>query len=127
MKIGDEFKDYFANKALAFMDKNPVKKDEMSVHTVFVEQRLLSMCAKQKGIKIRYFLDEFFGKNIVDGTKNNLFTHIWLYKSVLKTNKFKRQDFCLRCINRILKDFPEYEEKLQNIPTIKTYMASLYN
>lgn len=120
----NEFKDYFTDKALDFMKENSVTNDTL-IHMTFVEQRLLSMCAHRKGIKIKYFLDDLTGKKLANGTLNNLFTHIWGYKSILKENEFERKNFCLRCINRILKDFPEYEEKLHNIPMIKPYIANL--
>ncbi len=123
----NKIKDYFTDRALLFMHNNPAKKEEKPTHMVFAEQRLLVMCAKKIGVEIRYFLDEIFAKNLDYGKGNNLFTHIWGYKSVLKEKKLDRKLFCLRCINRILKDFPEYEEKLHNIPTIKKYMASLSN
>ena len=33
----------------------------------------------------------------------------------------KRREFCIRCITRIIKDYPEYEKIIANIESLKEY------
>ena len=89
---------------------------------MFVEQRLYPMCIEKKGVDICYFLQDYEGKFLMDGTVNDTFTHLWLYKRVLVSNLEKRYQTCLRMINRILTEFPEFEAVLSRIPEIRAYL-----
>ena len=40
-------------------------------------------------------------------TGEKIFTHTWGYKKEMKRDFNKRKDFCIRCIIRIIKDYPE--------------------
>ena len=55
------------------------------------------------------------------GNKQKIFTHTWGYKDSMKRNYIKRKDFCIRCIKRIINDYPEYEGILANIKELQPY------
>jgi len=83
---------------------------EYLTYMVFVEQRWLSMCAKIMGREIFSFSslgDLFRGKQ-------QYFTHIWGDKERLRRSKIYREAFCRKCAIRILRDFPDWGELLQN-------------
>ena len=42
-------------------------------------------------------------------------------KGALEFDFNKRKDFCIRCIIRIIKDYPEYESLISNIEVLKEY------
>jgi hypothetical protein len=120
----DDLRHYCAVKGLEFMQNNFVQKEpsHFPAHAVFVEQRLYPMCIEKKGVDICYFLQDYEGKFLMDGTVNDTFTHLWLYKRVLVSNLEKRHQTCLRMINRILTEFPEFEAVLSRIPEIRAYL-----
>ena len=66
-------------------------------------------------------LENLFSNN------QKLFTHIWGYKKEMKHNFNKRKDFCMRCIKRIIKDYPEYEDVIANIDNLKDYYNEIKN
>ena len=106
--IGQYFLDFMNN-----LDCN----DDKITNMVFAEQRLISMCAKRKNIEINEImsLDNLFSNN------QNLFTHTWGHKREMRNDFNKRKDFCIRCIIRIIKDYPEYESLISNIEVLKEY------
>ena len=59
--------------------------------------------------------------------KQILFTHTWGYKKEMKDNFKKRKDFCMRCMNRIIRDYPEYEDIICNIDNLKEYYNEIKN
>lgn len=111
-----EFKDYYTNSAIEFM-KNLKVGNNRIINMVFAEQRLISMCSKKMKINIH----EIFSLEELSREKQHLFTHIWGYKDVLRTNKSERSAFCVRCIRRILKDYPYFEDKIANMDMLKEY------
>ena len=68
----NEFKDYYTSESIKFM-KNVINNNDKITNMVFAEQRLLSMCAERKKIKINEImtLEELFNEN------QKLFTHTW--------------------------------------------------
>ncbi len=72
-------------------------------YMVFAEQRLLPMCAAQHGFSIQALSDlpELFSD------QQTSFTHLWGYKQLLIQSPQERHAFCLRCAQRIMRDFPE--------------------
>lgn len=112
----DDFKDYYVKSAIDFMNNLDCNDDKIT-NMVFAEQRLISMCAKRKDIKISEImnLDNLFSNN------QRLFTHTWGYKREMRSDFNKRRDFCIRCIIRIIKDYPEYESLISNIEALKSY------
>ena len=125
----NQLKNYYSEKAFEFMHNNSIEEDfkDFCTYVLFVEQRLLPMCAKKLGVEIKPFIDGRDRNHLMDGSKNNLFTHLWTYKSILRTNKYHRKKLCLRCIDRILTDFPEYVHTLIQIPHIRKYMGDITN
>lgn len=111
-----EFKDYYTSSSIEFM-RNLKLGDNRIVNMVFAEQRLISMCSKKMGINIH----ELFSLEELSRERQQLFTHIWGYKDVLRVNKEERTSFCLRCIRRIITDYPYYEERIANINMLKEY------
>ncbi|MEN8075993.1 DUF6734 family protein [Clostridioides difficile] len=111
-----EFKDYYTSSAIEFMQGLEGDEDKI-ISMVFAEQRLISMCAKMKNIKINEImrLEKLFSE------KQNLFTHTWGYKKEMRQDFNKRKNFCIRCIKRIINDFPEYEEIIANISELQYY------
>lgn len=98
----NEFKNYYVDKAVDFME-NCLEKDENLCHMVFAEQRMLALCARQKGIEVSSFFPE-----AADIERQDMFTHIWGYKNILKFNYQKRVEFNRKLCDRIERDFPEY-------------------
>jgi hypothetical protein len=92
-------------------------------HAVFVEQRLYPMCARKLGLDPTFFLQNYQGKKLADGTENNVFTHLWVYKTKLMKNKAERQSICVRMVRRILQDFPEVGDVLSTISSVRPYLA----
>ena len=118
----NEFKNYYTKTAIEFMN-NLSNNDNRIVNMVFAEQRLISMCAKIKNIPIK----EIMSLENLFSNKQKLFTHIWGYKKEMKDDFRKRKDFCIRCINRIIRDYPEYEDIIYNIETLKGYYNEIKN
>lgn len=116
----NEFKDYYTSESIKFM-KNVINNNDKITNMVFAEQRLLSMCAERKKIKINEImtLEELFNEN------QKLFTHTWGYKQEIRNDFKKRKDFCIRCIKRIFKDYPEYKEVIMDIKELKEYLNEL--
>ena len=112
MYISNEnLKEYYTESAINFM-KNLDNNSDKIANMVFAEQRLISMCAKMKNIDIN---------------KQKLFTHTWGYKKEMRSDFNKRKEFCIRCIVRIIKDFPKYEEVIANIEQLKIYYEEVKN
>lgn len=99
-----ELKEYYINSSIKFMTSIKTCKSNVK-EMVFAEQRLLSMCAYKLNIDVNniYSLKELCSKKQKD------FTHIWGQKSIFLKNQKAREDFCIRIINRIISDFPDYE------------------
>lgn len=110
------FKDYYVDEATRFM-LNAEGYDPL-IYMVFAEQRLLSMCAKEKEVDIYTLssIDELFKG------KQTRFTHIWGYKRYLRSHKEARRAFCKRCCQRIKNDYPWFYSKLFQIDTLKEYL-----
>lgn len=117
--VSDEaFKEYYTSEAIRFM-KNLRGSKNVTAEMVFAEQRLLAMCAAARNIQINTFLD------INNIKTQDFFTHIWGLKSELHINRKKRREFCLLCIKKIAKEFPEEIPVLEKIENLKQFMVEL--
>lgn len=105
----DQFKNYYVDSATDFME-NCDEKEENLCHMVFAEQRLLAMCAGKKGKKISSFFPE-----AADIEKQDIFTHLWGYKNILKFNFEKRIEFNNMLCRRIEKEFPEEKPVIESL------------
>ena len=108
------FKNYFLSESINFM-RHCLETENDLCSMVFAEQRLLSICAEQWGISVGTLMNA----DELDVQKS--FTHIWGYKEVLRKDISKKQRFCLKCIKRIQKDFPDIMDILIQIPQISGY------
>ena len=97
----DGVKKYYVDSAIDFME-NCVEKDDNLCHMVFAEQRLIAMCAEKKKVGISSFFPE-----AADIENQDVFTHLWGFKNILKYNFEKRVEFNNKLCNRILMDFPD--------------------
>lgn len=111
-------KEYYINTSIDFMTSIKYCKSNIK-EMIFAEQRLLAMCADNLGISINalYSLYDLRNSNQKD------FTHIWGQKSILLNNKKVREDFCIRIISRIIRDFPEYEYLIADNNEFKLYYS----
>ena len=41
----------------------------------------------------------------------------------MKKDSEKRKEFCIRCINRIIKDYPDFKDTLINIKELEKYFS----
>lgn len=110
------FKDYYTYESIRFM-KNVVYGEGRVANMVFAEQRMISMCAKKMGIEIHCISD----LSTLATNKQNSFTHTWGYKDIMRNDFSKRNEFCIKCIARIIKDFPEYEKMISEIDEVYNY------
>lgn len=112
----DTLRAHYVKESIRFM--KGVEGEEPLIYMVFAEQRLLAMCAAEKGIDILALsnTDELFH------SKQTLFTHVWGYKKHIQSNKKAREQFCGRCIKRIKKDFPLYYPLLERIDCLQSYL-----
>lgn len=105
----DEFKQYYIESAFDFME-HCRETEENLCHMVFAEQRMLAMCAEKKG-KI---ISSFFPSSM-DIEQQDIFTHLWGYKNILKFNYKDRVAFNNKMCRRILAEFPEEEETIAKL------------
>ncbi|MFF4219084.1 DUF6734 family protein [Streptomyces nondiastaticus] len=111
----DAFKNAYADRALSFMEGNPVRSEPgeaLPAHPIFAEQRLLPMCAKASGVRIGSFLRDYTGAELRSGRKNTTFTHLWNAKTLLHHDLEKRRELCARYAHRIRRDHPDVAEVL---------------
>lgn len=111
-----EFKHYYTGEAIRFMKDNFEKPLENVSQMVFAEQRLMAMCADKQNIKIKTFIKS---NNL---SEQDVFTHVWGYKQVLKDNSAEREKFCKKIAYRLINDYPEKSSFLMKIPVIKRYI-----
>lgn len=99
----------YCDDAMWFMKNVKIDKNKFALpYMVLAEQRLLSIIGADNGYSIGSFsnLDNLFH------SEQNMFTHIWGHKQILRDDKEKRYNFCKDCVKRIRKDFPEAYERL---------------
>jgi hypothetical protein len=117
--IADEsFKRYYTEHSIMFM-KHLERSRNTTAEMVFAEQRLLAMCAVEKGIPITSLLDVHNFEN------QRTFTHVWGFKNELRTNPQIRASFCKNCIKRVIAEFPEYRNTISRIPQLKPYLPEV--
>jgi hypothetical protein len=123
----DEFKDEYADRALSFMEDNPILSEPggaLPAHPIFAEQRLLPMCARASGVRIGSFLRDYRGAELRSGRKNTTFTHLWNAKTLLHNNPKKRRGLCARLSRRILRDYPETADVLMRSELLRDYFRT---
>lgn len=93
------------------------EENDYLTYMVFAEQRLINMCAKKINASVTAFSN--LEKLFADG--ENCFTHTWGMKQQMRDNRALRYDFCRRCINRIIHEYPNMYGILKNIENLKQY------
>lgn len=109
------FKDYYVSEAIRFMQG--AQGGDPLIYMVFAEQRLLSMCAEEKGV-------ELFALSNTDSLFNSRqqqFTHVWGHKRYLRAHPEARVAFCKRCIARVQKDHPAFYPILTHMQVLQPY------
>lgn len=109
----DEFKKYYVRSAFDFME-HCREREENLCHMVFAEQRLLAMCAGKKGRVVSSFFP-----SAMDIEHQDIFTHLWGYKNILKFNYKDRVAFNNKMCRRMIAEFPEEEETLAKLDIVK--------
>ena len=114
LRDGD-FRDYYVDAAIDFF--RHIRIDGLNPVTAmcFAAQRVLPMCAKVKGQRMGYLLD------LSQALDQDLVTHTWGFKTVFNSNPAARDEFCMRCVRRIMTDFPERETLLTGCQQLKGY------
>jgi hypothetical protein len=122
----DELKNAYAERALSFMVGNPVRVEAgggVPVHPIFVEQRLLPMCARAAGVPVGTFLRDYQGALLRSGERNTTFTHLWNAKSVLHGDVGRRRELCFRFARRLRRDHPATAAVLRGSALVGEYLA----
>ncbi len=112
----EELLRYYTEESIKFM-RHAADTDDRLTYMVFAEQRLLPMCAKKLHKSVSAFSD--LGSLFRDGS--NRFTHTWGMKQQMRDNPALRNDFCRRCRDRILREYPAMYDILKNIENLKKY------
>lgn len=112
------FRDYYVDCAEQFMG-NVAGEDFTPITAMcFAEQRVLPMCAGEKGLQMGYLLE------LKSAGRQDFVTHVWGHKRVLENSYADRKEFCIRCIKRIVREFPEYEGVVAQNPSLVEYYQS---
>ncbi|MGN0149486.1 MAG: DUF6734 family protein [Clostridia bacterium] len=112
-----ELIDYYTSEAIRFMENAADTNDPLK-YMVFAEQRLLPMCAD----KMNLYYSAFSDLNRLFTHAENYFTHTWGMKQQMRDIPELRFDFCKRCFDRIIRDYPHMKDILSNIECIKQYL-----
>lgn len=110
-----EFREYYVRRSVEFME-NLRGDDSVVVPMVFAEQRLLSMCAAEKGLEIRTLLR--LGQLRDQGDVS----HVWGHKNNLRSDPAVRADYCRRCIRRLRRDFPDMARLADGVPELLVHL-----
>lgn len=113
----DELLKRYTSEAIRFMENTADDVEDTLRYMVFAEQRLLPMCAN----KMNLYYSSFSSLERLFTHGENYFTHTWGMKQQMRDISELRYDFCKRCINRIINDFPDMENTLKNIECLKQY------
>lgn len=116
----DAFRRYYTDTAIRFIRCSPAAEDPLT-YMVFAEQRLLAMCAAQRGIRIAALSDL---EALFTGTQQGYFTHVWGFKRQLREDAALYADFCRRCAARLHRDFPAEAERIAAVPSLAPYFAA---
>ncbi len=112
----EELRRFYCEKSIEFMH-HAEETDDRLAYMVLAEQRFLPMCAKKLGKSVEAFsdLDALFSE------REKRFTHTWGMKQQMRDNDALRSDFCRRCINRIVHEYPRMYDVMRNIGGLKRY------
>lgn len=92
----ENLRNLYTGSAIAFMQYERHTPDDGVRCMVFAEQRILGMCAAEAGIRPQTFLD--FDRL---GAHQDLITHTWSGKRLLKFDPEASRRFCLLCRSQL--------------------------
>nr|AGS53585.1 hypothetical protein [uncultured bacterium contig00070] len=92
----NDFKDYYTDESTRFMKFERGTSDNGVRCMIFAEQRIMAMCAVEKGIKTDVLMDV----NKLSELQNR-FTHIWSAKELLRENEELRNEYIKLCERKI--------------------------
>ncbi len=110
------FRDYYVNCAISFMRGVNGDGLDPTKAMCFAEQRLLPMCAKAKGRQLGCLLD------LERADSQDLATHVWGHKQALRQSGPLREAFCMRCVRRLLRDFPDSRDMIAGCAALSKYL-----
>jgi hypothetical protein len=116
-----KLKDDYVDKSIEFM-KNSSPEKHLEHHymkdqyILFAEQRMLAMISKKNGTPVKYLFDGYFPPD-----EQTILTHVWVFKLTMKKDNYLREEFCKKCIRRIVSEFPEYKDVLLKINELSKY------
>ena len=93
----------YIGQAFTFMNAVDAQASDPVQFMCFAEQRLLTMCSKAAGMEVKSLLD------FEHLEEQDIATHLWGYKRILKSDPAECDAFCRRCIKRIRTDFPFFD------------------
>lgn len=111
-----DFIKQYCDESILFM-KSCLEKSDNLCPMVFAEQRLISIMAQLNGKSIGSIFP-FAG----DIGNQDIVTHIWGHKNILKYNYEERMKFCKRILNRIKDENQNTYEICANIKMFKPYL-----
>ncbi len=114
----NDFRDYYVEESLRFM-KNLGPSEDNLCPMVFAEQRILPMCAGARGLSVHSFCSSMEGLR-----EQDVFTHLWGHKNVLKFNMDERRGFIRRCLKRLRAEFPQMYDIAAGLPEFADIAAS---
>ncbi len=116
----EEFRDYYVNHAISFIREAEREGLNPVTAMCFAEQRTLPMCAAAKGRRLAYLMDDLW-----ETDEQEFVTHTWGFKQVMEDLPEAREQFCLRCVRRIVKEFPERAAMLEKCRDLKQYYETV--
>ena len=108
-------RDAYVDEAFDFMRHVQTEGLNVVQTMCFAEQRVLPMCAEEKGKTLGFLMkpEEMLTQHRV--------THTWGFKQVLRMSEAARDAFCMRCVRRIHLDFPQEAELLDGCRDLRDY------
>ena len=118
-----DFKNYYVEESIKFMENIDYdyfvdKEVQSDLYMVFAEQRMLALCSKIFNINIKAMFD--FDFNLLKNNQKTI-THVWNSKLPMRNDDKLRENFCKRCIRRIISDYPHFKSRLLSIPQLSPY------
>lgn len=107
------FFDYYFSHAIDFMTDNMEPAMENVSQMVFAEQRMLAMCAAEKGKTIRYLL------KYPNQEDNDTFTHIWGAKTGMRSNTSECETVTKAMLSKLKELSPEWHERLIALEAVR--------
>ena len=111
----EEFKEHYTAEARSFAAN--VRRDGLDPVKAmcFAEQRILPMCAGALNKSLGFLIE------LSHAEEQLILTHTWGFKQALDRPPLARHKFCLRCVDRIARDFPDSLCRLKECTDLRPY------